>query len=716
MDRDDQTSDTAAGHAPTDSAEDTSAGLVVPYLESLTLDLPAADRPVRLDISHPTGPQQSPPLEWVQFGLPKYQDGEPVSWPRSVLAELIPQAGALGDFLEHLPPGLRLARVLHEIDPQDVDDFSLVEVVAAHKRMEAWSAAKAARAAAVLAGRDSLNPSWPGDVPGRTRGECVIGQELSMRLRITKQAAVKMAACGRAFAGMFHPTGDMLERGLIDWARAQAIVTTLLDLPAEVALAAQWDVLDKAPGRTLRQVHDDLATAVIAVDPDSADDRHKAARQRRCVYHPRPLPDGMAMLSARLPAADAIAMDLALDASARAAKNTGDTRTLDQLRADSLALMAHTALTLGHIGPHAHRPCPCGCQGPTQNPDAPPGPAVQQDAVEAPVEVGTPPFDAEPPSIVGAPPPDAESSGVSGTHPAVEPPPPPGTAPPPSERPAPRPTAPPRRPRLADGPPLPGHRLPGGALPTIRVGMIGGGRADINVLIPINVLQPEPRDPSTTALDREPEPVAELDGYGPIPPIVARALATGGTWRRLLTDPVTERILDVGRTRYEPPANIADLVRHRDRTCILPSCTHPARTAQLDHIHEWKDGGTTSADNLGPQCTSDHRAKTIGAYTVAYATDRTYAWTTPTGHGYLRRPDATTITLPRHTAQHLRTLVKDTTRSGRPVDPLLIDAALAAASTGTDTPEHWALPRDHRSAPLPAPGHDHSWAGDEPPF
>ncbi|MBD8063498.1 HNH endonuclease signature motif containing protein [Oceanitalea stevensii] len=261
--------------------------------------------------------------------------------------------------------------------------------------------------------------------------------------------------------------------------------------------------------------------------------------------------------------------------------------------------------------------------------------------------------------------------------------------------------------------------------------MIGGGRADINVLVPITVLQPEPRDPGVTALDRDPEPVAELDGYGPIPPIVARALAAGGTWRRLLTDPTTGQVLDVGRTRYQPTAAIADHVRHRDRTCIVPGCTHPARTADLDHIHEWRDGGVTSADNLGPQCTGDHRAKSIGAYTVAYATDRTYAWTTPTGHGYLRRPDGTTIPLPRQTAKNLRELVKDSERHHRPVDPQLVDAMLAAISLGEDPLAHWTepatpstalaleaegnVPRPQCPEPQPGPEHEQTWP-ENPPF
>src|SRR5699024_6396527 len=113
--------------------------------------------------------------------------------------------------------------------------------------------------------------------------------------------------------------------------RAQAIVRRLDGLPPEVALAAQWEVIDTAPGRTLQQLEKDLEKAVIAVDPDEADTRHRAARQKRTVYHPRALPDGMASMTALLPAADALAFDLVLDSAARAAKHAGDGRTIDQL-------------------------------------------------------------------------------------------------------------------------------------------------------------------------------------------------------------------------------------------------------------------------------------------------------------------------------------------------------------------------------------------------
>src|SRR5690606_1456346 len=114
----------------------------------------------------------------------------------------------------------------------------------------------------------------------------------------------------------------------------------------------------------------------------------------------------------------------------------------------------------------------------------------------------------------------------------------------------------------------PGRRLQGGALPTVRLGVLGGGRSDIRITIPLHVLLPGVRDPDATAMDTGSESVAELEGYGPIPPVIARALAEGGEWRRLVTDPLGDQVLDVGRTSYQPPAAIADHVRER----TAPAC------------------------------------------------------------------------------------------------------------------------------------------------
>lgn len=75
-----------------------------------------------------------------------------------------------------------------------------------------------------------------------------------------------------------------------------------------------------------------------------------------------------------------------------------------------------------------------------------------------------------------------------------------------------------------------------------------------------------------------------LEGYGPIPASMARRLAAGSsTWTRLLTDPVTCRIINADPKRYRPNAALRLLVRARDGTCQFPGCTVPASACQIDH-------------------------------------------------------------------------------------------------------------------------------------
>lgn len=106
------------------------------------------------------------------------------------------------------------------------------------------------------------------------------------------------------------------------------------------------------------------------------------------------------------------------------------------------------------------------------------------------------------------------------------------------------------------------------------------------------------------------EHAGHLDGWGPITPAHARRLAVieGATWQRILTDPVSGSVLDIGRTRYAPTAAITDHVLTRDGgRCRRPGCHHRAR--DLDHAQPWDQGGTTAVGNLQAVCRSCHTAK-----------------------------------------------------------------------------------------------------------
>lgn len=168
----------------------------------------------------------------------------------------------------------------------------------------------------------------------------------------------------------------------------------------------------------------------------------------------------------------------------------------------------------------------------------------------------------------------------------------------------------------------------------MAVGQIGGKAARINVTVPISTLLGGGL-PGT------------LEGYGAVDPATARAVALGGTWRRLVTDPANGTVLDLGRSRYRPPAGLADLVRARDRTCVRPGCTTAASACDLDHSIAFIHGGPTALWNLGAMCTPDHRVKTLGDFTVRQLDHGVFEWTSRSGHRYRREQDGATTYLGR---------------------------------------------------------------------
>ena len=130
-----------------------------------------------------------------------------------------------------------------------------------------------------------------------------------------------------------------------------------------------------------------------------------------------------------------------------------------------------------------------------------------------------------------------------------------------------------------------------------------------------------------------------LDGYGPITAEHARQIAAdeSGTWRRLVTDPLTGMALDYGRTRYRPPKPLAELVIARHGTCVFPTCDRPAQQSDLDHTVPFPQGGT-NPDNLAPLCRRHHRLKHQTGWTYQQNSDRTVTWTSPSGRTYYNQP------------------------------------------------------------------------------
>jgi hypothetical protein len=142
--------------------------------------------------------------------------------------------------------------------------------------------------------------------------------------------------------------------------------------------------------------------------------------------------------------------------------------------------------------------------------------------------------------------------------------------------------------------------------------------------------------PALSLLGAVTEP-ATLDGYGPVPPSMARRLVADGTgsFLRVLTDPRSGAPLEIGRTSYRVPKAMRQWLRLRDGRCPFPGCNNQSLDNEADHLLAWSEGGGTGVTNLGQPCRRHHRLKHTTAWRPVDATrDQPPGWISPAGRAY----------------------------------------------------------------------------------
>jgi Domain of unknown function (DUF222) len=117
--------------------------------------------------------------------------------------------------------------------------------------------------------------------------------------------------------------------------KARIIAEQTEQLSATHTDAVQDRVLARAAGQTPGQLRRGVRRVVNRADPAAVHRRHEAAKRERGVSFWE-LPDGMAMISACLPAGEAVGVYGVLDEYARATGGADDDRTLSARRADAL--------------------------------------------------------------------------------------------------------------------------------------------------------------------------------------------------------------------------------------------------------------------------------------------------------------------------------------------------------------------------------------------
>jgi hypothetical protein len=539
--------------------------------------------------------------------------------------------------LEYAPPGPELAQVLAGVSVADVTDDALVEVVAAAERLRSWALAVQARAAGELVDRAG----------GSSAAVDGAAAAVGARLCLTRRAAEGLLGLATGLAEL-PEVADALAGGRIDDRRTRVLIDGCVELPREhrrTVVAALVGGEDGVAGPATRltgpRLRERLRRAVVAFDPDGGARRREQARADRNVRF-EPAGECMAYLTALLPADDAARARAGLDALAVAIHRTpGESRTLDQVRADGLvALLCGSRPVLACDAPA--EPLDPGAS----NSSFSRGPGFAR-LVTASAETTSPETTSTEATSTEAMSTEAMSTETTSTRGTV-----PGAADP-----------------LGDV-----LRVADWTAPTVRT------------VVHVTVA-------ASTLLGRD-DLSGTLTGFGPIPAELARQLATGDdvTWQRIVTDPVTGIAADVSRRTYRPGTVLGDLVRVRDATCTFPGCAIPAWRCDLDHVEPFDHSrtrdtpsgngpvsgtgqsggpGQTRADNLHPVCRHHHNLKTHGGWTTTRdPVSGVVTWRARTGHEHRVGPH---VTDPAHedapAPEHPEPHGVETHRGPRPTSP-----------------------------------------------
>ena len=524
---------------------------------------------------------------------------------------------------------------------------------------------------------------------------CLAAAEIGAALRISPVTAGIRVREAANMTTALAPTLHALEQGLLDRGKARVISQYCQPLSTQHTADLQNVVLPEADRLTTSELRELTGQAVIAIDPDGAEERHHAAAARRELTL-RANEDAMATLSAFLPADGAVKIfqisDLLATSTAAA---PDDTRGIGARRVDALVDIADHLLTHGHLDlsyylgnalpdstrdPRTDRTRPAettdeaglsdsagsqaqdqtadpvaasGNSDPTAHPTEPCDPADTEGA-EQPAHSAHPDetdriFDPADPVGADFTIRNAEPAGSFNT---AEPSDPAVTEPVTS------PTEPVEPAIIGD---LAQHSCPA---TTDRVADLPDHLDDIQGSVSTAPEQPatdtSSRARSRRAMTRQGRrphlsvtiglgTLAGLDqlpallaGFGAIPACLGRTIAnSAGTVTALFADPKTGVVTDAGDLTYRPTQQLRDRIAAMNPTCQFPSCRQPVWRCDIDHREPFDhddpaNGGPTDSDNTGPFCRRHHLLKHHADWRFRpNPKNFTLDWTSPTGHNYV---------------------------------------------------------------------------------
>ena len=233
--------------------------------------------------------------------------------------------------LGEMEPGPVLAAFLESLEVERLSGHDLVIVLKANQKMVSYHSARMYTNMAAL--QESML-TFDGYEQPFEDAAASASAEVRTALHLTSRSADIEMTFALNLAHRLPQLAAMLESGAIDLRRAKLIdraTTHLSDAGAQDVVEA---IAEVAPDLTTGQLHERIRKLCITVNPDDAKERYdRSVAERRVIMEPTD--DGTANLAGLdLPPDKAAAISRFIHNSAKTLHITGETRTMDQLRAD----------------------------------------------------------------------------------------------------------------------------------------------------------------------------------------------------------------------------------------------------------------------------------------------------------------------------------------------------------------------------------------------
>jgi hypothetical protein len=529
---------------------------------------------------------------------------------------------------------------------------ALLETMRAARKTQGWAVSRELQAIAEFTGRveaEDRRFGW-------NRSEFVVA-ELSAALGLTDTATFDRMVLADRLVHTLTDTFHALRLGLISFEHAKIIATATKDLDDDLTAAVEDAVLPDTPRLTTGQLRAALKKALVTVDPEAFKNKRDAEVKSRRVEAwdnqfgttdlcGRGLPDDLAQAALNR-----------LTALAKGLQDDGDTRTMDQLRADLyLALLLDRPT---HPGQHTEPgPGPGGgdhgsgsgsgngndSNGPGSDgsgSDGGSGTETSADYAVAsrPDDAGHPAADPCDPGPV-----DPDDDGDPGPDDTIWsflepvdtglPPYEPITTRLPGQAPVP---ADPSHPDPADQAVLTtgrtARRREAEADQAAQARETGARAADQAALELPALITEQLAGVSKPTTERLRLAISEAGRI-----FTARHRNDPGATATCMFSITDDGTLRHGADAYRPPAAMRRLIDDRDGTCRFVTCRRPAARTDCDHTLAHAGGGPTCPCNLSLLCRFHHRMKQQDGWTLRHLFPGVLLWITPTGGWHLTGP------------------------------------------------------------------------------